>query len=369
MTGYGLHWIHTTTGQVGPPITAHNASWSIELNKTEEISLTVDKKHLNTINPTWWEPLSGGVLLTYAAADGIARPIIAGPITDWGKETHTSLEIKAEGLRAIFERRTIWQTLEYRKTTLGEIAWALAVHAMDRPGGALPLVHGTAGDTVGERERTYEGWNLANNLVGKRWTELSGVINGPDIMIRPRWADEAQTRIEWALVHGTEAYPFIAQDWVPDFDTTADMGEVPEVSVTSSGKNLVHRIWCTGAGEGEGTARAHAEILSSVWRRDQPFVEDVMSDADQASPDVLRQKAHGELLSRQAMIDQVTLTFAANSRKTPLGSFFVGDTANVTLAGWKTIPDGTRPMRIIKMNGDLSPQVTLDFQQAQWENK
>ena len=38
MTGYGLHWIHTTTGQVGPPITVHNASWSIELNKTEEIS-------------------------------------------------------------------------------------------------------------------------------------------------------------------------------------------------------------------------------------------------------------------------------------------------------------------------------------------
>ena len=220
----------------------------------------------------------------------------------------------------------------------------------------------------GERERTYEGWNLANNLIGKRWTELSGVINGPDIMIRPRWADDAQTRVEWALLHGTEAYPFIAQDWVPDFDTTADMGEVPDVSVTSSGKNLVHRIWCTGAGEGEGTARAHAEILSSVWRRGQPFVEDVMSDADQASPDVLRQKAHGELLSRQAMIDQVTLTFAANSRKTPLGSFFVGDTANVTLAGWKTIPDGTRPMRIIKMNGDLSPQVTLDFQQAQWEN-
>ncbi len=51
---------------------------------------------------------------------------------------------------------------------------------------------------------------------------------------------------------------------LPDFDTTADMGRVPDVSVTSSGKNLVHRIWCTGAGEGEGTARAHAEILSSV---------------------------------------------------------------------------------------------------------
>ena len=119
MTGYGLHWIHTTTGQVGPLITVHNASWSIELNKTEEISLTVDKKHLNTINPTWWEPLSGGVLLIYTAADGIARPIIAGTITDWGKETTNSLEIKAEGLRALFEKRTIWQTLEYRKTALG----------------------------------------------------------------------------------------------------------------------------------------------------------------------------------------------------------------------------------------------------------
>ena len=55
MTGYGLHWIHTTTGQVGPPIAAHNASLEYRAQQTEEISLTVDKKHLNTITSTWWE--------------------------------------------------------------------------------------------------------------------------------------------------------------------------------------------------------------------------------------------------------------------------------------------------------------------------
>ena len=46
--------------------------------------------------------------------------------------------------------------------------------------------------------------------------------------------------------------------------------------MTSSGKNPVHRI-CTGAGEGEGTARAHAEILRTSGAATNPFVEDVMT--------------------------------------------------------------------------------------------
>ena len=66
------------------------------------------------------------------------------------------------------------------------------------------------------------------------------------------------------------------------------------------------------------------------------------------------------------MTDQVTLKFPANSIKTPLGAFFVGDIASVTLAGWLSIPAGTRDMRIIKMDGNLEPTVTIDFQEAQW---
>ena len=156
-----------------------------------------------------------------------------------------------------------------------------------------------------------------------------------------------------------------AQDWQPDFDTTAPSGEIGEVTVTSSAKGLVNRIWYTGAGEGAGTAIAYAENLDNV-QAGAPFLEAVLSDADQDNVEVLRQKAAGALAVRQAMTDQVTLKFPANSIKTPLGAFFVGDIASVTLAGWLSIPAGTRDMRIIKMDGNLEPTVTIDFQEAQW---
>lgn len=362
--GYALYWLDVRTGQVGAPIEASTASWEIQLNKTEELSLTVHKPSLARIPAYLWQPPTGGVLLTHTGPDGIEYPIIAGPIHDWGNEQANSLEIKAAGVRYFFEHRVIHQNLRFTKTTLGEIAWALAVHGMDRPGGQFPLVHGTLADS-GDRERTYDAWNVANNLIAKRWTELSNVINGPDIMIRPAWANEGRTAIQWVFVHGTEQYPFIAQEWVPDFDTTAAAGEIADITVASSGKNIAYRIWCTGAGEGEGTAIAWAEGLTAIVQG-APYLETVMSDADQANIAVLRQKAEGALAARQKMIDQVTLKFPANSRKTPLGAFFVGDVAAVTTRGWMSIPDGARDMRIIKMSGSLESEVTIDFQEAAW---
>lgn len=362
--GYKLYWLDIARGRIGAPIEATTASWSIELNKTEDLSFTVHKPHLATIQPYLYTPPTGGALLTHTGQDGIEYPLIAGPIADWGNETRNTLEIKAHGVRYFFEHRTIWETLNFQNTTLGEIAWALAVHGMNRPGGSFPLVHGTISDQGG-RQRTYEHWNVANNIISKRWSELSKVANGPDIMIRPRWANPEHTAIEWAFVHGNEHYPFIAQDWQPDFDTTAPSGEIGEVTVTSSAKGLVNRIWYTGAGEGAGTAIAYAENLDNV-QAGAPFLEAVLSDADQDNVEVLRQKAAGALAVRQAMTDQVTLKFPANSIKTPLGAFFVGDIASVTLTGWLSIPAGTRDMRIIKMDGNLEPTVTIDFQEAQW---
>lgn len=362
--GYRAYWIDWRTGQVGAQIETQSLSWDIELNETEELRSTVHKHSLYKIPSSMWQPPTGGVLLTHTGSDGIEHPIIAGPVTDWGTETLNTLEIKAAGVRWYFENRTIWQNLQYHHTTLGEIAWALAVHGMERPGGQFPLVHGTLGDT-GERQRTYERWNVANNIIAKRWTELSNVINGPDIMIRPAWANEQRTLVKWVFVHGTEEYPFIAQAWTPDFDTTAPSGELEDITVKSSGKNIVHRVWCTGSGEGEGTAIAYAENLAGV-AQGAPYLEAVLSDADQSDKAVLQQKAEGALAARQAMVDQVTLKFPASSRKTPLGSFFVGDVATVTTQGWLSVPNGTRPMRIIKMSGSLDPEVTIDFQEAQW---
>ena len=365
-TGYRVYWLDPVSGAVGSPVeVAGGGSWSITLNDTEDFSFTVRKSDLSAVQPRFYTPLSGGALLTHTAPDGIEYPIFAGVLTDWGAEEQHTLELKFAGIREIFERRTIWATLEYTSSTLGDIAWALCEHGMDRPAGRLPITHGTRSPVTGQRQRTYEAWNLSNNFIGKRWKELSEVINGPDIMLRPKWTDDTHTYIRWEFVHGTEDYPYIAQAWTPDFDTTATGGEIISVKVTSSAKDILHRVWCTGAGEGEGIAFAYAENPNAI-RDGLPYIEGVINDRDQTDETILRIKAQGALASRSAMVDQVTLDFPANSQKTPLGSFFVGDIATVTLRNWLSIPDGTRDMRIIKLSGNLDATVTIDFQEAQW---
>ena len=76
---YTLYWLNPITGQVASTIDAEHASWSIILNKTEELTLTVPKTALATVPATWWEPWTGGVLLTHTDTQGFEYPIIAGP--------------------------------------------------------------------------------------------------------------------------------------------------------------------------------------------------------------------------------------------------------------------------------------------------
>lgn len=361
---YRVYFLRVLTGEVGSAIDARALSWSIELNKTESFSITVGKDKLRRTERTWWAPWSGGVLVTYTGPDGIERPVVAGPITDWGKEDGDTLELTCEGIRAIFRGRTVWHTLAYRGLSYGAIAWELCKHGMDKPGGALPIYHASPYEQA-TRERTYEGWNLANNQIDKRWEELSNVIAGPDIMLRPEWANQEKTRIRWGFHHGSHAFPFIAQKWTPDFDTTPAAADVTDPQIISTGAHLVSRVWYTGAGEGEGIVRVYAENLKSVVDG-APFLEDVLSDSDQPAPGPLQVKADGALKARQAMLDQVTFKANAASSKAPLGSFFVGDICRVTLSEWLSIPAGSYDMRLIKMSGSLEQLVTLDFQEASW---
>lgn len=354
----------TVTGEVGSPIDPVSLSWGIELNKIEDLTLTVKKKDFFKREKHWTAPWSAGVLLTYTNHLDEETPWVAGPIYDYGTETTTDIQLKAAGIRKVFENRVIWDDLTYRGMTYGDIAWAIIKHSMDRAGGGLPIVHGVPAED-GRFERTYERWNLANNGVDKRLTELSEVIAGPDMMFRPVWANDEHTKIRWEFVHGTKLSPLIPQSRVPDIDTTAPGSDVADVSIVTSGAAIRHRVWCTGSGEGEGVARGYAEDLSGVeqW---QPFLEMVMSDADQSEVSKLEDKARGALGSVSQMVDQLAIKMDGGSTKNPVGSFHVGDRAMVTLKGWHSIPDGSREMTIIKMSGDLTSMVSVDFQEDSW---
>lgn len=363
---YKLYFLRTTTGEVGSVIDAPASSWSVTLNKTETLTATVMKSQLRKQDPIWYEPYSGGMLLTFTDVYGYERPIVAGPITDWGGETLDTLELSGEGIRAIFAKRTVGKNLSFTGMSLGEIAWRLCEEGMDKPGGKLPITHRQPYEKA-DHQRTYERWNLANNMVDKRLTEISEVEGGPDLMFRPEWVDDTHTRIRWVFVHGNDTVPYIPQDRDPDFDLTAKMGDTSEASLTSSGADLTTRVWVTGSGEGEGVVREYAEDLSKL-NHSLPFLEIVESDSDQSDRKELQKKARGYLLAYSKMIDQLSLSVDMNSKKNPLGTYYVGDTAKVNIGDyWLSIPAGLKDMRLIKMSGSLgSNTVKLEFQENSW---
>ena len=367
---YSVYLIRTVTGEVGARLDVMSGSWSIELNKEESGSIKAKKSDLARINRDWWTPSIGGVLFTYTDPDGIERPIAGGPITGWSGETSEDLTLDWKGIRHIFVNRIITTDLSFKGLSLGTIAWRVVQNGMDdKPAGGLPIVHGQPEETVEDNanhQRTYEAWNLSNNGIDKRLTELSEVINGPAIMFRPEWVDEYKTRVQWSVVHGTERNIWIEQAHHLDFDTTMPQSPFSDMSVTSDASAIVNRVWATGSGEGQDVARTKAEDLSSLSRW-YPFQEKVITDSDQSEVSKLFQKASGELMTSRQMLDQLTMSFRANNRKHPLGTFFVGDEADVWLKGWFSIPDGRHPMRIISMSGGLDGKVTLDFQKSYWD--
>lgn len=363
-TGWKVYSLRTTTGEVGSEYDPVSGSWGIDLNKTETIRIEVQKSELRNREKLWWMPWSGGVLFTYTGQDGVEEPIVAGPIYDYEYETTDTLTFLCGGIRKILERRLVWSDLSFKNMAYGDMAWGLVSHGMDKPGGKLPIIHGTPSEN-GRFEKNYQRWNLANNDIDKLLTDLSELQRGPDIMFRPQWADEDHTRIVWVMVNGTQLNPSIPQNGEPDFDTTAAKADIGAPTISSSAKYVNSRVWVTGSGEGEGVVRVYAENLVGV-QNGMPFLETVISASDQSEQGALQAKANGALVSPYEMVDQVTFTVRANSRKHPLGSYHVGDTAQVTLKGWLNIPDGTRPMKIISANGDFTDAVTLDFQEDRW---
>lgn len=364
MVTWTAYLIEATTGRVGRRLDPAALTWSEEVNGPGGGSVTLKKSNLKSLDRRRYSAKWGGIIICYVDPWGVEHPYTGGPFMGKATETRTTWATNFAGLWDVFESRVIERNLVYRGTSYGNIAWALAREGMNKPGGALPLVRGTAPDT-GTRERTYDAWNLSNNGIAKRWKELTEVIGGPDIIFRPQWADEHHTRVEWAMYHGTTNQPEIAQDWTPAWDTTAARTDVVDISITTDPDAMTSRVWGTGAGESETTVIVRADD-SDLVARGFMFSEVIISDSDQAKPDPILAKAKGLLASSQEPVDQISLTVRADSPKNPLSKWYAGHAAYVTVGPeWEAVPAGRHLMRIVKVSGDLSNQISVEFQVEQ----
>lgn len=370
-------FVQTMTGAIGAELDlAAEGSWSITLNGIELFDVTVPKTQLQAVGREWWRPFAASVLVSWERPDGTLVPWIAGPIVDDPAETRGKdgvATFSCKGIGAVLEKRvvaeqdfsakTIQRSIMARKgMSLGTIVQDIVEVATERRlGGQLPIVARSPRETGARlNERTYEGWNLANNGAFKRIKEITEVRNGPDVMFRPEYVDDG---IQWGLYHGTAAQPGIAQDWTMDLDSTSTLSPVADVAPSSDGEQLANRVWWTGAGEGAGTLVQKAEDKTALANH-MPLLEVVGSTSDTENYALLTEHALARLAAGRTPLRQLSMVVDGSDSRAEIGHWHVGDLARVTTGDeWMTVPQGTRFERIIAAKGSWNTSmVTLEFQ-------
>lgn len=287
------------TGEIEYDIPVESYEFETRMNDSGTASVTVPLS-----DPDVNRLFSGGAVRAQAplvrsflaiSVDGKLE--FAGPIVrhDYlGDE----LIVQAQGLWWILDRRIVWPanldwkndpsqsvgTLSaadtvYTGLTLRGIARRLTAAAIAQfvigtityLNRALPIVHPDGspistdpGDELGDAERTYRGYDL--NSTGDMLRNLTGVIDGPDVIFTPRYLDGDSSRVEWVMRRGD---PILSSGPPLVFDAASGLNIT---RVVSDGARMVNRGWATGDGSevGKVIARAQDFTLSGY-----PLVEDV----------------------------------------------------------------------------------------------
>ncbi len=372
--------IETMTGLKGPEVEmSTDGRLDITLNRIGSATVTVQKSSLEGITARWFRPWAQGFLLTLEVeALGGEVPVFAGPITSPPDEYPESLSFSVSGIRSIFEHRFV--TLEdysaseltplrkskvtYTDRSLSYIAQDIVRKGMAKEGGYLPIRFAT-NPGAGTSSRTYNGYDLENNRVDKRLAELSDVIGGPDIMFVPEWADGSRQYIRWAMHTGTPAYPPIAQTWTMVIDAGAPEPQVSELSMNVDGSHYATRSYATGTGEGAGIAMRMYDD-KALLRDGHPLLEDTASYPSVSQTSTLA--AHARAGTSIKPMVELHATIDISDHRSPYGQWMVGHNAIVKPGPWHTIKNIEKPLRIVRMAGDLdSPHMTLYFQEeAAW---
>lgn len=365
------HLFQMVNGQIGHRVEVESMSWSMELNGIESISLKLKKSSLPTTNRHFWlAPWWAGVVLFYAGV-----PVVAGPILSRPSESFDSVSVNCGGIRStlvkrlVIEEQSDWDNLPksvvaYSGLGLGTIAKRVVVKAQQKPSGSLPISFPVPDETAAsgaDHERTYRGFNLQNVNANDILTKLSNVINGPDIMFKPRLVRDNQLTFD--MWHGTENQPRIPQKFSPVWDTTPAMGQVEDMSVTVTGSYQTSRVFSLGAGTDEGLLIKVATNEAPLQMQ-YPILETVINVGNSENPVVVANHGISNLWANKEPLMEVQMTVRADSA-VPLGSFWPGDLVNVVTKGWLALPDGVTQMRLLSITGDSSNSVKVSLQKEE----
>lgn len=360
------HLFQMTTGRLGPRIQFEAVDWSIELNGSETINLKLRKSELPKVDLNYWlSPWWAGVALFWDN-----NPIVAGPLITRPSESFDFVTIGCGGIRSILAKRVVvseqtgwWESLaasdplEYKNLSLGTIAKRVVQKVQEKPGGSLPISYAIP-DEVGGHERTYQPFNVQNIFADDVLTKLSNVIDGPDIMFKPRLL--RPDTLTFDLWTGTNNQPRIFQKFTPVWDTTPVKGMVAEMNVTVTGTYATSRVFSIGPGQDQGTL-IRAVTDQTLIQKQYPLLETSISGTSSENPDVVLDHGVGNLDANSGPLLEVQMTVRGDG-ELPFGTFWPGDLVDVVTKGWLSLPDGITQMRLLSLTGDHTNSVKVSLQ-------
>lgn len=288
-------------------------------------------------------------------------PVVGGPINPTVEIDRTGVKVTIDSYWDILARRYMVSETEYSAhrqiaatdRQLYSIASHILQTVMNKPSGALPLV--LPGWAYGSHTRTWQGFNVVNLGATKLLEEIANVVNGPDLVLRPRVNGQ---KFEWVLVHGTDTNPHIGQDTLHDWEELSQWAG--ELTATLSSAYVAHRVYAVGDGSDVGTHIARRDSgVPAEW----PLLELVVSDSSitaESDTDSSRLNAFADGNLNAHPVIGLRLSVDGNGA-TQLGQFWPGELARVTTRGNPALADGSYDLRILSMSGSDSSVVTLEF--------
>lgn len=362
------HLYQVTTGLIGPKVQPADFSWSIELNGTESFSVSLQKTELPNLELEYWlAPWWGGFALFWDN-----QPIIAGPILNIPNESLTEISFNCTGIRGVLAKRKVigeltnWSTLskafiQWSGMSLGTIAKRAVQQAQLKPGGTLPISFPIADQLIAnddDHQRTYRAFNIGTIDCDSILTKLSNVIDGPDILFKPRLVQD--NLLTFDMWHGTEKQPRIYQNTYPIWDTTPVRGQVSGMRLSTTGAYQTSRVFSTGAGQDEGLKMTVATNYYPL-QKGFPLLETSISSSNSENINVVAAHGMSNLIANTNVLQEVEMHVRADGTN-PLGTFWPGDLVQINVDGFITFGTGPQRMRLLAMSGDSSSNIMINLQ-------
>ncbi|MET3635671.1 hypothetical protein [Curtobacterium oceanosedimentum] len=357
----------TVTGKRIGVLDGELKSWARGLGGSDAMSVQINAGALTTATRDNIRNLTTPQRMTLVA-DWNGVPVVACPILA-RPQKGTSVTITGTDIRkAILKKRklTSWtapfasQVLSYTNESLGSIAVQAVQVATAKPGGALPIVYPTLeADTNATHQRSYKGYELKD--VDSVLTDLTGVINGPDIDFMPQWVDATRQQLQWVMRVGTDEQPQLYSPNAVRFNYGVPRSSVVDLSSTDDASQMVTDMWALGSGSDVSTGMSLQHSSPSLTALGWPLLEGEEDDKSITLQPNLDAFAQGQLATFATPTEQWGLK--VNGALPPqLGTYLLGDIAIVRVRNHLWIPDGAYTMRMVAFSGDNTTTVTVAVQ-------